>query len=189
MSERRFDPEKMEMLDNPERRKALPPDQLLQLSAIGRDDVVLDLGAGTGYFTLPAANMTDNKVYALDIEPKMLSVLKSKLEELHIENVEPVEGKIENIPLPDSSVDRVIASFVLHEVEPLSKGLEEIQRVLKKNGTCFCLEWEKKPMEQGPPLHHRIHSTDMRKAMETAGFEIVKSLFPTDFHYILVVRK
>lgn len=189
MSERRFNPEKKELLDNPERRKTLPPEQLLKLLHIGRQNIVLDLGAGTGYFTVPAAQITNNKVYALDIEPSMLSALDSKLKELNVQNVELVEGAIEDIPLQDDSVDRVIASFVLHEVEPLSKGLQEIKRVLIKGGECFCLEWEKKPMEQGPPLHHRIHSSDMKKAMEESGFEIVDTVFPSDSHYILVIRK
>lgn len=189
MNERRFDPSKLERLDNPERRKALPPEQLLKLLPIQAHDAILDLGAGTGYFTWPAASMTDGTVYALDVEPKMLSILKERKEEYGLTNVEVVEGVIEDIPLPDHVVEHVIGSFVLHEVEPLSKGLTEISRTLKAGGHLFCLEWEKKDEEKGPPLDHRIHSDDMQAALTEAGFTIVSRSFPTESHYVLIAQK
>jgi ubiquinone/menaquinone biosynthesis C-methylase UbiE len=189
MSERRFDPAKMAKLDNPERRKALPPEKILSLLEMKENDIVLDLGAGTGYFTLPTASRTTGKVYALDVEPQMLETLKKRVNEQHLKNVQLLEGEIEDIPMENDQVDQIIASFVLHEVEPLSKGLQEIRRVLKQGGRCLCLEWEKKPMEQGPPLDHRIHSDDMKKAFEENGFKIVDFTYPTEQHYIIVAQK
>lgn len=123
MNEKRFDPAKLERLDSPERRKALPPDELLKKLPINKQDNILDLGAGTGYFALPAARMTNGTVYALDVEPQMLAFLKERMEADGITNVELVQGEIEGIPLADHIVNHIIASFVLHEVEPLSKGL------------------------------------------------------------------
>ncbi|UYZ15169.1 class I SAM-dependent methyltransferase [Brevibacillus sp. WF146] len=189
MSERRFDPSHMEKLDNPERRKALPPEKILATLEIRANDIVLDLGAGTGYFTLPAARLTSGKVYALDVEPKMLEVLEQRVKEQQFNHVELVEGKIEDIPMENNQVDRIIASFVLHEVDPLSKGIREIRRVLKSGGRCLCIEWKKKPTEQGPPLAHRIHSDDMKKAFEENGFQIVHFAYPTEAHYIIVAQK
>jgi ubiquinone/menaquinone biosynthesis C-methylase UbiE len=189
MSERRFDPAQMARLDNPERRKALPPEKILSLLEIKENDTVLDLGAGTGYFTLPAAKLTSGIVYALDVEPQMLEVLKERVKEQQLINVELLKGIIEDIPMNDDQVNHIIASFVLHEVEPLSKGLQEIHRVLKPGGRCLCLEWERKPMEQGPPMEHRIHSDDMKRVFEENGFQIVNFTFPTEVHYIIVAQK
>jgi len=189
MNERRFDPAKMARLDNPERRKALPPEKLLQEFNLEPDDDVLDLGAGTGYFTLPAAKMTQGTIYALDVESQMLGVLMERTDEEALMNVQFVQGVIEDIPMDPEKVDKAIASFVLHEVEPLSKGLEEIKRVLKPSGRCLCIEWEKKPMEQGPPLEHRIHSDDMKKAFEEHGFSVISTTFPSDSHYVIIAQK
>jgi len=189
VNERRFDPSKMAKLDNPERRKALPPEKLLSELNIREDQTVLDLGAGTGYFTIPAAKLTQGTVYALDVEPQMLSVLKETVEQEGLQNVHYVNGVIEEIPLADEIADYVIASFILHEVEPLSKGLQEIYRTLKPGGKCFCLEWEKKQMEQGPPLNHRIHSSDMEVNLKQQGFKVLSRSFPTDQHYLMIVEK
>lgn len=189
MDEKRFNPAHLERLDNPERRRLLPPERLLESLNIQRDDTILDVGAGTGYFAIPAAKLTDRTVYALDVEQKMLDVLQTKLSEEQLENVTLLKGAIEDIPLDDLLVDHVIASLVMHEVEPISQGISELRRVLKPGGQCFCLEWEKTLSESGPPLHHRIHSSDMEKAFEEAGFTLVSIQFPTDAHYLLIVRK
>ncbi|MED3500525.1 methyltransferase domain-containing protein [Brevibacillus agri] len=189
LNEKRFNPANLEKLDNPERRRTLPPNKLLGLLPIKENDNILDIGAGTGYFTIPAAKRTKGTVYALDVEPIMLSVIKDKANEENLDNVVPVEGTIEQNPLEDEKVEHIIASFVLHEAEPLSQALKEIYRVLKSSGYCFCLEWEKKPMEQGPSEHHRIHSSDMEDLLAKVGFQVVKRYNPTDLHYILIAQK
>lgn len=187
--EKRFNPEHMAKLDNPERRKALPPETILKLLDVQENDVILDAGAGTGYFTISAAELTQNKVFALDIEPQMLQFLQSKLEGEGLHNVELVQGPIERIPLNDAIVNHVIASFVIHEVEPLESGLQEISRVLKSGGKVLCVEWEKKETEQGPPLHHRLHSAELSRAFEQNGFSIEELSFPTEQHYIIMAKK
>jgi len=189
MTERRFNPEHMKKLDNPERRKLLPPHKLLELLEIQDNDILIDLGAGTGYFTIPAASLTRNKVYALDVEPQMLQYLGKRVMEQKLDNVELIEGAIERIPLAGQIADHVIDSFVLHEVEPLEKGLQEMGRVLKPGGKVLCVEWEKKQTEQGPPLHHRIQSNELAKAFGENGFLVEKLTYPSDQHYLMVARK
>lgn len=186
--EKRFNPEQLNKLDNPVRRKALPPEKLLGLLNIRESDTVLDLGAGTGYFTIPASQLCQ-KVYALDAEPQMLQFLKGKLAEQAVTNVVTVEGEIEQIPLEEQLAEHVIASFVMHEVEPLQDGLKEINRVLKPGGNVLCIEWEKKPMEQGPPLHHRLYSNELAKSFEEYGFSVEELMFPTEQHYVIIARK
>ncbi|WP_052475845.1 class I SAM-dependent methyltransferase [Cohnella kolymensis] len=116
--ERRFNPEHLAKLDNPERRAMLPPEPLIAKLGVKGEVAVLDLGAGTGYFTLPIAQITDGTVYALDVEPKMLETIKNKAEEKGMENIRYVEGTLEQIPMEDATIDRVVASLVLHETEP-----------------------------------------------------------------------
>lgn len=189
MHERRFNPDNLERLDNPERRRMIPPEQVLKLLPIEGSDVILDVGAGTGYFTIPAAQMTGGTVYALDVEPRMLELLRNRVEEQGLSNIESKEGPLEAIPMPDGSVDHVIASIVLHEAEPYTQGLAEIGRVLKKGGHLLCLEWEHKVTESGPPPSHRIPSEQMEESLKEAGFELVTRQDPSDALYLMIARK
>jgi ubiquinone/menaquinone biosynthesis C-methylase UbiE len=185
----RFPPEKMHLLDAPERKKLMPAEKLLNMLPVRSDDTIVDLGAGTGYFSIPAAQMTDATVYAVDVEPKMLEVIKLRADVQELFNVQTTIGVIEDIPLEDGVADIVIASLVLHEVEPLSKGLHEIHRVLKTTGSLLCLDWEPKESSMGPPLEVRISSSDMEKALNEAGYTVTKRLFPGDFLYVFVATK
>jgi ubiquinone/menaquinone biosynthesis C-methylase UbiE len=185
-----FDPDKKHVLDAPERRALMPAEKLLSMLPLRGDDTIVDLGAGTGYFSIPAALMTKSTVHAVDIEPKMLEELKMRADEQGLSNVRPTIGVIEDIPLTDNVADVVIASLVLHEAEPLSKAFQEIHRVLKTTGSLLCLDWEPKVSpKMGPPLEVRISSSDMERALNEAGFTVTKRLFPAQFLYIFVAEK
>lgn len=184
----RFNPEHAKRLDNPERRKLLPPEQLLDELPLQSENVLLDLGAGTGYFAIPAAKRV-HLVYALDVSDQMISILRENMERETVSNIQTVQGEIEHIPLGDEVVNHVIASIVLHEVEPLSHGLREIYRVLKPGGYCICLEWEKQETNEGPPLHHRVAKEELELAVKSAGFNVLHMNKPTESHYLLVFRK
>src|SRR5699024_540048 len=117
--DKRFNPKHLHKLDTPEREKLLPKEEILDVLNIKSTDTILDLGSGTGYFTIPLASKTNGIVYGLDIEKEMLQYLKGRYTKKNITNIELVEGKIENIPLQDQIVDKILASMVLHEIEPL----------------------------------------------------------------------
>lgn len=115
MHERRFNPEHMAKLESSERRAANPPEPLLDKLDLRDSLSLLDLGAGTGYLTIPAAERTRGTIFALDIEPRMLDVIRGKAEARQLHNIQTLLGQLENIPLEMKSVDRVVASLVLHE--------------------------------------------------------------------------
>lgn len=179
----------VEYLDSPERIKAFPPKELLQMLPIKKTDNILDLGAGTGYLAIAAAQMVNGLVYALDMNPNMLTIIESKAHDENITNIQLVKGNINDIALTDNSIDIVLASLVLHEVKPLSKTLQGIKRVLKKGGYFLCLEFEKKESAiDGPPMHIRIPSSVMEEELINAGFSIIQKLFPNDLLYIFIVK-
>ncbi|MCL6442654.1 MAG: methyltransferase domain-containing protein [Alicyclobacillus sp.] len=121
----RFDPKHVEKLDNPERRKMLPPDDILRLLDVHEDHTVADIGCGPGYFAIPLARLTRATVYGLDVSPEMLGLLRDKAKHEGITNLSLVESHAERIKLPDDSVDRIICSLVLHEVDDIRQALSE----------------------------------------------------------------
>lgn len=172
MSGERFDPRKANNLIDPKRFKLLQPDKIIESFGVVEGEMVADLGAGNGFFTIPIAEITKTTVYAVDIEPEMLELLKLRSKEANINNIQFVVSDLEEIRLNDHSVDKAIISLVLHEIPNLAKALTEVKRILRSGGQLFILEWEAIESEMGPPLHERISSRDMMGILKKHGFNV-----------------
>lgn len=166
MSDKRFDPSKANKLFAEERRKLIPPESVLAYLQVNEGDAVADLGAGNGYFTVPIAKKTGNTVYAVDIEPKMLDLLKANANDEQLTNIQYVVSDLENIQLEANVVNKVFVAFVIHEVTDINKALGEMKRILKPGGQILLLEWEAVETESGPPLDHRIPSGKMIETLK-----------------------
>ncbi len=134
------------ILDSNYRRKLQPPNKIIQRSGIKKDMQVLEVGCGSGSFTTFVARAVSEKgkVYALDIEPKMLKQLENKLikpENQDIKNVEIINKSAYELPLNDSSLDLVYMITVLQEIPDRQKALKEIKRVLKSGGILAVTEF------------------------------------------------
>lgn len=88
MAGHRFHPEKAEKLLDPKRKEIIAPEQAIEILQIGIQDVIVDLGAGNGYFTVPMAKKTKEKVYAVDVQQEMLEFLKKHAEKEQVDNIE-----------------------------------------------------------------------------------------------------
>ncbi len=181
---------KVQFLDGAERIKAFPPEELLNMLSIKKTDNILDLGAGTGYLTIPAAKMVDGLVFALDIDSEMLEIIDSKAKEENASNIKFINSGTDNITLPDSSIDIVLASLILHEVRPLSETIFQINRVLKEGGQFMCLEYEKTDSAaDGPPLHIRVSSSVMERELKNIGLSVTHKVFLKDSLYVIIAKK
>lgn len=178
--------EKVSYLESPERRKEFSPEQLLNMIPLKETDSILDFGAGTGYFSIPVAKRTTGKVYALDIDAAMLEIIKEKSLKEQLTNIVPVQGSMEALPLPNGSIDIIIVSLVLHEIQPLVPLLHQMKNVLKKEGYLICLELQPKGSSEKAP---RITLEGMEQEMKEAGFQVTEKFFPAKSLYILVAQK
>lgn len=109
------------------------------------DAVVLDAGAGTGRVTLPLAQRA-RTVYAMDAAPPLLQLLERKVATANLRNVEVMRGVFRRVPLPDDSVDAVVAcsAFGVREARGGTRGLDELQRVTRPGGRILIL-WPEDP--------------------------------------------
>jgi SAM-dependent methyltransferase len=106
------------------------------LAELHPGEVVLDLGSGGGIDVLLSARRVgpEGKAYGLDMTDEMLALARENQRKAGVENVEFLKGDIENIPLPDSSVDVIISNCVINLAADKSKVLREAYRVLKPGG-------------------------------------------------------
>lgn len=106
------------------------------LAQLKPEETVLDLGSGGGIDVLLSARRVGStgKAYGLDMTDEMLALANENKRKSGIENVEFLKGEIENIPLPDNSVDVIISNCVINLSADKNKVLREAFRVLKPGG-------------------------------------------------------
>jgi len=106
------------------------------LAQLNPGETVLDLGSGGGIDVLLSARRVGpaGKAYGLDMTDEMLALARDNQRKAGVENVEFLKGEIENIPLPDNSVDVVISNCVINLSGDKDRVLREAFRVLKPGG-------------------------------------------------------
>ena len=114
---------------------------------------ILDIATGTGDLAINLVKTGANKIVGLDISPGMLEVGKRKIAEKNLgQKIEMVIGDSENLPFDNNSFDAITVAFGVRNFEDLEKGLSEIYRVLRPQGTFVVLETSvptRTPFKQG----------------------------------------
>jgi ArsR family transcriptional regulator len=98
-----------------------------------------DLGVGDGQLTMMLAGVAE-RVTAVDLSTEMLAQLRARARAKGIENVETVEGELEDLPLPDSSHDVCVMSQALHHAESPGRALSEARRILVPGGRLLVID-------------------------------------------------
>ncbi len=134
------------LLDSAVRRWLQPPAKLIERSGIRRGMLVLDLGCGSGAFTPFVARVIgeEGKVYAVDIQPKMLKQLEHKLAKAENQDLTNIELKLAgaySLPFEDETLDLVYMVTVLPEIPDRGRALREIKRALKPGGILSVTEF------------------------------------------------
>lgn len=156
------------------------------LAKLNPGDVVLDLGSGGGIDVLLSAKRVapSGKAYGLDMTDEMLALAEENKRKSGIANVEFLKGEIEDIPLPDNSVDVVISNCVINLSSDKDRVLREAFRVLKPGGR-FAVSDVVTRGEMLPEIRKNVmlwvgcvagalEETDYRNKLASAGFEQIE---------------
>jgi arsenite methyltransferase len=160
------------------------------LAKLNSGDTVLDLGSGGGIDVLLSARRVGptGKAYGLDMTDEMLALANENKKRAGVENVEFLKGEIENIPLPNGSVDVIISNCVINLSTDKSQVLREAFRVLKPGGR-FAVSDVVTRGEIAPEIRESmllwigcvagaLDADDYREKLAAAGFEQI-SVEPT----------
>ena len=184
----KFNIKNIEKLDNPERRRTMPPEETLLKFKVEDNGTLLDVGCGIGYFTVPASKLLkNNKIIGIDIVPEILDFAKEKAE--GINNIEFKTSEEYLFPVQSDSVKYVLICNVIHEVEDVSKYFDEVNRVLKDDGYFLIIDWAKTKMDVGPPIQDRISVDEMMILCSSAGFKVIETIDVSPTQYGLRLEK
>lgn len=137
------------------------------------NETVLEVGSGSGYYTLKyMMKFETDRYHCLDLSPSMLSLLKRRAEKLGLENkINIMNTKAEKIPLEDHTVDLVVCNALIHEFAEPKVILEEMMRVLKKDGWVIITDF------RDTRLGKYVGKGYMKEAHGAFSVEKLKQLF------------
>ena len=175
-------------LDRSTRELEERPTKAIDALRFKSTDVVADIGAGTGYFSLRIAPKVA-KVYAVDLQPEMLDVLRSHQADQKITNIETLQGQLDRVNLPENSLDYAIMVDAYHEFSQPREMMQSIFSALKPGGKAVLLEYKgENPLIPIKPLH-KMTQTQARGELSAIGFEWVENKRVLPQQHVLVFRK
>lgn len=185
----KFDPSRIPSLLSDRRQQAVQPRQLLQRLGLAPGMVVLDLGCGAGFFTLPAAELVgpEGLVIATDVQAEMVQATQEIVAGAGLTNVRTYLTGEYQLPPELPPCDRVILAYVLHEVAEPRRLLALAQAALKPQGQILVLEWPKEAGPHGPPLAERLGPEDLEPLYESLGLSRKLFLAGGSEYYALVL--
>lgn len=159
-------------LERDQRTHEEMPDEVVANMSLEPDDVVADVGAGTGYFSFRIAQqLPQGKVLATDIQPEMLAIMEQRKQENGITNVETLLGTIEDPGLPANSVDAVLLVDAYHEFSHPFEMMQGIVNALKPGGRLFLVEYRAE--DDTVPIRplHKMSEEQVVREMSVFGLQ------------------
>ncbi|MGN6384904.1 MAG: class I SAM-dependent methyltransferase [Verrucomicrobiota bacterium] len=178
-------------LERPERTTEEAPDKLVELLQLKPGDNVADIGAGTGYMTWRMAKRVqpNGKIYAVDIQPEMIDLLKEQMKERSITNVVPVLGTISDPKLPADSIDLAIMVDVYHEFSEPVEMMKNIMAGLKNGGRVAFVEYRAEDANVPIKPLHKMSVAQVRKEAEAAGLTWQKTIEELPRQHLIIFQK
>lgn len=175
-------------LEDPQRDAYQKPHEVVTALDLKDGEVIADVGAGAGYFSLRFANHVGERgrVYAVDISPDMIRHLNRRIRDLNLRNVVTVLAEPDDPLLPDGSIDRFFLCNTWHHIDGQSRYLALMKRILKPGGQVVMIDFQKKELPVGPPVEMKIAREDLIRQMETNGFRLVKEHKFLPYQYFLI---
>jgi len=174
----------------PERMAWQGPAAVIRALGLRRGQVVADIGAGPGYFTLRMARAVGpgGHVYAVDAEPQVLEVLRQRVRAAGARNVTPVLGEGDDPLLPSGTCDLVLIVDTYHHFADGRAYLRRAARALRRGGRLVNIDFARRETPVGPPVEHRVARETFLRDARAAGLRLVAEREFLPYQYFLVFR-
>ncbi|MEE4660274.1 MAG: class I SAM-dependent methyltransferase [Halieaceae bacterium] len=177
-------------LERASREQEERTDLLLSQLPMNKGDTVVDMGAGSGYFSLPMARaVAPGTVMAVDIQPEMLAIIKRRSERAGVDNIATVLATTTDPKIPTGSADLVLLVDAYHEFSHPCEVMAGIYKGLRPGGLVVLVEYRgEDPTVPIKPLH-KMTEAQARKELEASGFDFVENRGFLPRQHVLLFRK
>ncbi len=176
-------------LDDPERTKTEDPAEVWAHAGLRAGETFAEVGAGTGFYSLPAARKVGpaGHVYAIDLSPELVGLLRERAAADGLPQLEAVLATVDAIPLPGGVADLVLLANVLHDVRDAT--VAEAVRLIRPGGRLVNLDWLPVPTPRGPPAEVRLTPDQAARRLGNFGLVTADSWPVGPWHYAAVFRR
>jgi len=178
-------------LERPEREHEEQPSKAIAALDIKPGQVVADVGAGSGYYTVRLAERVGptGQVFATDIQPEMLDLLRARVTRARLDQVEFVRSTETDPRLPEGLFDLVLMVDVYHELARPQEVLRRLRASLKPDGRLVLIEFRKESAWVPIREEHKMSVKEARMELEAEGYRFDRVIGVLPWQHILVFRR
>jgi len=177
-------------METPDRDAWQKPKEVLRALKLLPGQVAGDIGAGPGYFALRLAHEVGEHgaVLAVDVETRILDVLRNRIEKAGVSNVAPILGLPGDPLLPLGVCDLILVVDTFHHFPNGVAYLRRLSRSLREGGHLVNIDYHRRELPVGPPVEHKVSREDFLVQAEKAGLALIAEHTFLPYQYFLVFR-
>ena len=178
-------------LERQERQREERTDLLLAALVLQPGIVVADIGAGTGYLSrrMAPAVMPGGKVWALDVQPEMVSLLEAGAKRSGLTQIEARLSAVDDVKLPASSVDLAVMVDVYHELAYPYEVLASVLKALKPGGRLVFVEYKAEDPRVPIKQLHKMSEAQIKKEAAVFPLDWERTVSTLPWQHVVVFRK
>jgi len=176
-----------QVFESPERTKWQKPNEVVKAMKLEPGQTVIDIGAGTGYFTRRFAKVVapSGEALGLDIEPAMIDYMEADSKKLDLKNYKARLVKADDPELAPHSADVVFFCDTLHHMEDRVAYFQKVALALKPGGHVIVIDFEKKPLPVGPPPEDKLSREEVVAEFHNANYRLLRDHDFLPYQYFL----
>jgi SAM-dependent methyltransferase len=178
------------IFENPQRDRYQMPERVIASLGLAPGAVVADVGAATGYFARRFARVLGHAghVFAVDIEPALLTYLDARARSEGIRNLQTVTATPTDSHLPAACCDLIFLCNTYHMIGPRVDYLSHLQDKLKPGGRIAIIDWRKQPLPRGPKPEWKLTAAQVAQEAARAGLCSVDRPDFLPYQYFFILR-
>lgn len=177
--------ELVERFESKDRDKYQQPEKVLEYLGAIDGKKIMDIGAGTGYFSVKLAANRAN-VIAADVSDDFQNYLKERIKEENISNIELRKLPYDSPELAKNEVDKVLIVNTYHHIEDRISYFKKVRKGINADGELVIIDFFKADLPVGPPVGHKVAIDDVVLELKEAGFtQFIVEVSLLDYQYII----